>query len=293
MKRLTLLLAAALLLCLPAAAEGWSFGDSWEDAPSAYAGEWDADSAPAVPADEGTRNDAPAQDAGWEASSSATTMYVVNCSEYVNLRAAPDTASQSLAHVPLGAQVLAYGGEGDFYRVEYAGMRGYVHADYLSTEPAPFSMRLAGDPGYARLDTSAIEAYASSEQVDQYGYYAAANANDADPSTAWAEGAGGAGEGEWLSLFFSEQKVAGFAIRAGYQRSADTYNANGRPADIRVSVAGESDCTVTLDDARGEQVVLFSYPVVTDYLSIEISSVYGGASNAYTCISDVRVLLAG
>ena len=293
MKRLTLLLAAALLLCLPAAAEGWSFGDSWEEAPSAYAGEWDADSAPAVPADEGTRNDAPAQDAGWEASSSATTMYVVNCSEYVNLRAAPDTASQSLAHVPLGAQVLAYGGEGDFYRVEYAGMRGYVYADYLSTEPAPFSMRLAGDPGYARLDTSAIEAYASSEQVDQYGYYAAANANDADPSTAWAEGAGGAGEGEWLSLFFSEQKVAGFAIRAGYQRSADTYNANGRPADIRVSVAGESDCTVTLDDARGEQVVLFSYPVVTDYLSIEISSVYGGASNAYTCISDVRVLLAG
>ena len=293
MKRLTLLLAAALLLCLPAAAEGWSFGDSWEEAPSAYAGEWDADSAPAAPADEGTRNDAPAQDAGWEASSSATTMYVVNCSEYVNLRAAPDTASQSLAHVPLGAQVLAYGGEGDFYRVEYAGMRGYVHADYLSTEPAPFSMRLAGDPGYARLDTSAIEAYASSEQVDQYGYCAAANANDADPSTAWAEGAGGAGEGEWLSLFFSEQKVAGFAIRAGYQRSADTYNANGRPADIRVSVAGESDCTVTLDDARGEQVVLFSYPVVTDYLSIEISSVYGGASNAYTCISDVRVLLAG
>ena len=293
MKRLTLLLAAALLLCLPAAAEGWSFGDSWEEAPSAYAGEWDADSAPAAPADEGTRNDAPAQDAGWEASSSATTMYVVNCSEYVNLRAAPDTASQSLAHVPLGAQVLAYGGEGDFYRVEYAGMRGYVHADYLSTEPAPFSMRLAGDPGYARLDTSAIEAYASSEQVDQYGYYAAANANDADPSTAWAEGAGGAGEGEWLSLFFSEQKVAGFAIRAGYQRSADPYNANGRPADIRVSVAGESDCTVTLDDARGEQVVLFSYPVVTDYLSIEISSVYGGASNAYTCISDVRVLLAG
>ena len=94
-------------------------------------------------------------------------------------------------------------------------------------------------------------------------------------------------------MFFSEQKVAGFAIRAGYQRSADTYNANGRPADIRVSVAGESDCTVTLDDARGEQVVLFSYPVVTDYLSIEISSVYGGASNAYTCISDVRVLLAG
>ena len=50
---------------------------------------------------------------------------------------------------------------------------------------------------------------------------------------------------------------------------------------------------LTLDDARGEQVVLFSYPVVTDFLSIEISSVYGGTGDACTCISDVRVLLAG
>ena len=55
----------------------------------------------------------------------------------------------------------------------------------------------------------------------------------------------------------------------------------------------ESDCTVRLDDARGEQVVLFSSPVVTDFLTIEISSVYGGTGDACTCISDVRVLLAG
>ena len=294
MKRIAFLIALTMLFALTASAEGWSFGESWEEAPSAYAGAWDADGAPAVSEENQSGGAAPADHGGSEApAESGSAMYVVNCSEYVNLRAAPDTASQVLAHIPLGEQVLAYGGEGDFYRVEYAGMRGYVHADYLSSERASFSMRLAADPGYARLDTSAIEAYASSEQVDQYGYYAAANANDADPSTAWAEGANGAGEGEWLSLFFSEQKVAGFAICAGYQRSADAYNASGRPASIRVSVAGESDCTVTLDDARDEQVVLFSYPVVTDFLSIEISSVYGGASSAYTCISDVRVLLAG
>ena len=294
MKRIAFLIALTMLFTLTASAEGWSFGESWEEAPSAYVGAWDADGAPAVSEENESGGAAPADHGGWETSAeSGSAMYVVNCSEYVNLRATPDTASQVLAHIPLGEQVLAYGGEGDFYRVEYAGMRGYVHADYLSSERASFSMRLAADPGYARLDTSAIEAYASSEQVDQYGYYAAANANDADPSTAWAEGANGAGEGEWLSLFFSEQKVAGFAICAGYQRSADAYNASGRPASIRVSVAGESDCTVTLDDARDEQVVLFSYPVVTDFLSIEISSVYGGASSAYTCISDVRVLLAG
>ena len=305
MKGIAVLLALSLFCFLPASAEGWSFGESWEQAPAAYAGSWDADGAPAaaenggewyaapeIPAAEEAPDAASAADAGWAASNAAA-MYVVNCNEYVNLRAAPDTSAQVLARVPLGEQVVAYGREGDFYRVEYAGQRGYVHADYLSGEPEPFSMRLAADPGYARLDASAIEAYASSEQVDQYGYYAAANANDADPSTAWAEGVSGAGEGEWLSLFFSEQNVAGFAIRAGYQRSADTYNASGRPANIRVSVAGEADCTVALDDARGEQVVLFSHPVVTDFLSIEISSVYGGTGNAYTCISDVRVLLAG
>lgn len=304
MKGIAVLLALSVFGCLPASAEGWSFGESWEQAPAAYAGSWDADGAPAaaenggewyaapeIPAAEQAPDAASAADAGWAASNAAA-MYVVNCNEYVNLRAAPDTSAQVLARVPLGEQVVAYGREGDFYRVEYAGLRGYVHADYLSTQPAPFSMRLASDPGCARLDASVIEAYASSEQVDQYGYYAAANASDADPATAWAEGVSGAGEGEWLSLFFSEQKVAGFAIRAGYQRSADAYNANGRPADIRVSVAGESDCTVRLDDARGEQVVLFSSPVVTDFLTIEISSVYGGTGDACTCISDVRVLLA-
>ena len=177
MKGIAVLLALSLLGCLPASAEGWSFGESWEQAPAAYAGSWDADGAPAaaenggewyaapeIPAAEQAPDAASAADAGW-AASNATAMYVVNCNEYVNLRAAPDTSAQVLARVPLGEQVVAYGREGDFYRVEYAGLRGYVHADYLSTQPAPFSMRLASDPGCARLDASAIEAYASSEQV--------------------------------------------------------------------------------------------------------------------------------
>ena len=118
--------------------------------PSAYAGAWDADGAPAVSEENESGGATPADHGGSEApAESGSAMYVVNCSEYVNLRAAPDTASQVLAHIPLGEQVLAYGGEGDFYRVEYAGMRGYVHADYLSSERASFSMRLAADPGYA------------------------------------------------------------------------------------------------------------------------------------------------
>ena len=227
-----------------------------------------------------------------EAESEGETMYVVNCQEYVTLRSGPSTSTDAMAHIPLGTAVMTYGSDGDFIRVEYEGLRGYVLNEYLDYSPMSFSAYLGSDAGYARLDTASIEVSASSEQVDQYGYYSAANANDADGSTAWAEGADGVGEGEWLSFFFDERAVAGFAIRAGYQKSAETYNNNARPARICVSVAGESDCYVTLEDRRGEQVVLFQYPVVSDYLSIEIVSAYSGTSYADTCISDVRILLA-
>ncbi|HIS04202.1 MAG TPA: SH3 domain-containing protein [Candidatus Pullichristensenella avicola] len=234
---------------------------------------------------------------GWSsapasAPAAGETMYVVNCTQYVNLRAQPDVASASLAQIPLGAAVTAYESDGAFRRVLYGGATGYVAEEYLSAAPQPFGAYLGTDPGLSRLDTSGIEAYASSEQINQYGYYAAGNANDADASTAWAEGADGLGEGEWLSLFFDERVIAGFAIRAGYQRTAQTYNDNARPAQIRVSVAGEADALLTLDDSRDEQIVLFTRPTLTDYLSIEIVSAYSGTNSADTCISDVRVLLA-
>ena len=48
MKRIAFLIALTMLFALTASAEGWSFGESWEEAPSDYAGAWDADGAPAV-----------------------------------------------------------------------------------------------------------------------------------------------------------------------------------------------------------------------------------------------------
>ena len=261
-RMLALLLAAALLAGVSASAEGfWNFGE-----PPAYEG-------------------------------FADTLYVVNCKEYVTLRSEPDTDSAALAHVPLGAAVEYYGSSvGSFYEVMYDGMIGYVLSKYLSAAPCatPSSggARLAEDAGWGRLSTSEIEVYASSEQVDQYGYYSAENANDANSSTTWAEGASGIGEGEWLSLFFEEREVVGFAIRAGYQKSSDVYNKNARPKKIRVSVAGQDGMAVTLKDTRDEQIVLFDRQETTDYLSIEIASAYSGTRYADTCITDVRILLA-
>ena len=323
MRRTVVLLFLVLLLALPSAglAEAWTFIESWDASESEASGSETFESET------------------FESETFGTTLYIVNCEEYVSLRAQPDTSAEALARIPLGTAVTCYGDVGnDFSEVAYQGMTGYVLTRYLGSNapvaaaeaesegetmyvvncqeyvtlrsgpststdamahiPLGTAVMTYGsdgdfiDAGYARLDTASIEVSASSEQVDQYGYYSAANANDADGSTAWAEGADGVGEGEWLSFFFDERAVAGFAICAGYQKSAETYNNNARPARICVSVAGESDCYVTLEDSRGEQVVLFQYPVVTDYLSLEIVSAYSGTSYADTCISDVRILLA-
>lgn len=218
--------------------------------------------------------------------------YVVNCKEYVTLRTRPDTSADAAARIPLGEQVTSYGAEGGFDRVSYAGMAGYVLSKYLSSSPDTFGARLVEQSELARLESARVEAYASSEQIDQYGYYSAANASDGDPTTTWAEGVNGIGEGEWISFFFDEQLVAGFAIRAGYQRSRDAYIENARPAQILISVAEAEEFSIALDDVRGEQIVLFNRPALTDYLSIEILSAYSGTAYADTCISEVRILLA-
>ncbi len=57
---------------------------------------------------------------------------VVNCTEWVSLREAPDTSSKQLAKVPLGAIVTACVAYYDsFISCEYKGQRGYIPTTYL------------------------------------------------------------------------------------------------------------------------------------------------------------------
>ena len=77
-----------------------------------------------------------------EAESEGETMYVVNCQEYVTLRSGPSTSTDAMAHIPLGTAVMTYGSDGDFIRVEYEGLRGYVLNEYLDYSPMSFSAYL-------------------------------------------------------------------------------------------------------------------------------------------------------
>ncbi|MBE5807543.1 MAG: SH3 domain-containing protein [Clostridiales bacterium] len=66
------------------------------------------------------------------------TMTVVNCDEWVSLRASPSTQSDRVTKVPLGASVQAYDCRDDrFYYCEYQGARGYILMEYLSAADAP------------------------------------------------------------------------------------------------------------------------------------------------------------
>jgi len=57
---------------------------------------------------------------------------VVNCKEYVTLRAWPDTSADALARIPLGKAVDDVGGYyDDFTHVSWRGQEGYVLSDYL------------------------------------------------------------------------------------------------------------------------------------------------------------------
>lgn len=66
-------------------------------------------------------------------SSCPRTAQVVNCKEWITLRATPSTGGADLAHIPLGAYVtyISEAGNG-FYCVEYNGQRGYALQAYLA-----------------------------------------------------------------------------------------------------------------------------------------------------------------
>ena len=62
--------------------------------------------------------------------------YVVNCKDWVSLRLYPNTTSDRMAKVPLGAKVEeCYEAENGFYYCSYNGTWGYIQNKYLSSNP--------------------------------------------------------------------------------------------------------------------------------------------------------------
>lgn len=95
----------------------------------------DIGNATTVPADEPDVTPAPDTNKPEDSNANVQRMKVVNVISYVNLREAASTKSESLMQIPRDA-VVEYSGisDGDFHKVLYQDMTGYVLKQYLNEE---------------------------------------------------------------------------------------------------------------------------------------------------------------
>ncbi|MCR9144519.1 MAG: discoidin domain-containing protein [bacterium] len=142
--------------------------------------------------------------------------------------------------------------------------------------------------------------------------YAANKAIDKDVSTAWVEGAAGAGVGESLTIFAAPTKhggkvqgwylIEGVEIVNGCARDQQLFLANGRVRKVRVELYSVpqraynpefplvSAQEMELKDRAEAQVIEFAQPVITAGVKLTILSVYPGEKFQDTCIAEVRLL---
>lgn len=125
----------------------------------------------------------------------------------------------------------------------------------------------------------------------QYGFvHGPSNVIDGDLSSAWVEGVAGQGVGEAVTIQLDGvYTLSGFTIHAGYQKSADTYTRNSRPASLRVTFSGGESVELSLEDVNSAQEVTFSTPVDTSSVTFTILSVYPGSTYQDTAITEISL----
>lgn len=162
--------------------------------------------------------------------------------------------------------------------------------------PKPVTARLSSYEQGRRLPNYRVTVDASSVNEPMHGTYYAKNANDSNPQTEWVEGAYGNGAGEWIRFTFRNQRINGFVIQAGMFRSSASFYRNTRPAGIYIHTDSADSMYVALNDTMSDQVVLFSRPITTSSLTIELSTFHTLGVNSskgnHTCIADVWILSA-
>ncbi|SDE83806.1 NADase-type glycan-binding domain-containing protein [Rhodospira trueperi] len=132
----------------------------------------------------------------------------------------------------------------------------------------------------------------SSALPDQGAYsYGPENLVSGPDGWAWCEGQDGPGEGGRLTLSWAPADLSWrtLLIANGYQRTEQTFQANGRIRDLRVRLEDGSRLDIRLEDQMGTQIVQlpdWTHSAVTD---LTILSVYPGARYEDTCLTALGV----
>lgn len=241
-------------------------------------------------------------------------MYVVNCREWVSLRAEMNTSSARLAKVPLGAKVTeVYFWTDEFAWCTYNNQTGFIQTRYLSETPPVVNRPYSGGYNEAAVVSGLAgcnlvsglsgiyltSCDASSYLVEPERSYPPTNMFDENYDNAWADGVSGEGVGETVWARWNCDGrcwVTGVAIRNGYQKTQSIYDKNSRPRDVVVNVNGTAYSARLMDSRSGWQSILFDRPVVCEgevQLTLTITSVYPGNRYQDTCITEIDLLLDG
>lgn len=121
-------------------------------------------------------------------------------------------------------------------------------------------------------------------------YYGPNNVVDNDFMTAWVEGVGGGGVGQWVSInATTPQKVSGVRIVNGYPKAGDIFTGNHRPRSVTVSLSDGYEQRLTLADSYREyQTFNFDRAHETTYVRVRIDSIYQGAKWDDTAICELQ-----
>ena len=140
-------------------------------------------------------------------------------------------------------------------------------------------------------DENHLTGVSATSALSEYGMtHAADRLMDNDLSTAWVEGVNGQGIGETVSLVFDGKYIInGLRVNAGYHKNADLYQKNSRPKLIRISFSDGTSLVYTLLDKMDCQNIAFEKAIITEYISLEIESVYPRIKYEDTAISELVV----
>ncbi len=195
--------------------------------------------------------------------------------------------------ISIAILLLALVGIAAYFVLRQSGS-GTTPASVTSTPPAnnpsPVSTHSVSGPDNSDITTNAglrISASASSVRYAvQNNTYYAANAIDGKRSTAWMEGADGAGVGEWIKFDFDHEiTLHRILIQPGYFKSPEIWSGNNRVATATVSFSDGSSRDLNFTDVMQSQKFDVG-SIRTNWVRFTIKEVYNG-KDPDTAISEI------
>ena len=120
--------------------------------------------------------------------------------------------------------------------------------------------------------------------------YGARNLLDGNDNTAWVEGSGGQGAGDFVVIEFdAPRSVRGVIVQNGYAKNADIFGKNSRVKDVELNFSNGDNMQATLTDRTGEQRINLNRPVKAKWVQLIIRSVYPGWKYSDTAVNELRV----